>query len=363
MRRIVLVVTLLLAAAGALALYWYTRPLPVLTVTTWPGEYGRAQAAALMRPYAADRRVDVHLAEWEGDLADLSRAVTSRSYKGDVIDFELPKAVEACNQGLLEKFDAPSLPQGIDGTSAAKDFVKGAVGECWVASVAYSQAILFARSKFTGPQPATLADFFDTAKFPGRRALRQGAKFNLEMALLADGVAPADVYRTLENDAGVMRALNKLDSLKPNLVWWRAAGEPARLVKDGDASFSTVLNSDIFAARADSPGVIWDRQLYEFDVFGVPAGDPRKAMAMDFIRYATGSAPLAHVADWVPLGPARHSSLPLVTQNPELHIAMTPFLPTAPGNFATAFAVDDGWWLKHGPALEARFQAWQAAPH
>jgi putative spermidine/putrescine transport system substrate-binding protein len=363
MRRIVLVITLLLAAAGALALYWYTRPLPVLTVTTWPGEYGRAQAAALMRPYAADRRVDVHLAEWEGDLTDLSRAVTSHSYKGDVIDFELPKAEEACRRGLLEKFDPATLPQGADGAPAAQDFVKGAVGECWVASVAYSQAILFAKNKFTGPQPVTLLDFFDTVKFPGRRALRQGAKFNLEMALLADGVAPGEIYRTLESDAGVARALNKLDSLKPSLVWWRAAGEPTKLIKDGEVSFSTALNSDIFDARADSPGVIWDRQLYEFDVFGVPEGDPKKAMAMDFIRYATGSAPLAHVANWVPLGPARRSALPLVGQNPELHIAMMPFLPTAPGNFATAFAVDDGWWLTHGPALEARFQTWQAAAH
>jgi putative spermidine/putrescine transport system substrate-binding protein len=289
--------------------------------------------------------------------------VTSHSYKGDVIDFELPKAVEACRLGLLEKFDAASLPQGANGTAASQDFVQGAVGDCWVASVAYSQAILFAKDKFAGTQPATLADFFDLSKFPGRRALRQGAKFNLEMALLADGVASGDVYKTLESDAGVARALNKLDTLRPGLMWWRGAGEAAKLIKDGEASFSTVLNSDIFDARADSPGVIWDRQLYEFDVFGVPMGDPKKAMAMDFIRYATGSAPLAHVANWVPLGPARRSSLPLVGNNPELHIAMQPFLPTAPGHFTTAFAVDDGWWLTHGPALEARFQAWQMTTH
>ena len=45
-------------------------------------------------PMPRANRVDVHLAEWEGDLSDL---------KGDVIDFELPKAVEACRRGLLEK--------------------------------------------------------------------------------------------------------------------------------------------------------------------------------------------------------------------------------------------------------------------
>jgi len=36
---------------------------------------------------------------------------------------------------------------------------------------------------------------------------------NLEWALLADGVAPADVYTTLSTDDGVARALAKLDTI------------------------------------------------------------------------------------------------------------------------------------------------------
>src|ERR1700744_1402749 len=110
-RKILLAVFLVLLA-GLAALYWYMRPLPILTVTSWAGAYGRAQAAAQMRPYAAGHRVDVHIAEWEGELSDL---------KGDVVDFELPKAVEACRRGLLEKLDTAALPDGADGTPAAKD--------------------------------------------------------------------------------------------------------------------------------------------------------------------------------------------------------------------------------------------------
>ncbi len=358
MRRIALAGFLFILVASGLAFYWFTRPLPVLTVTTWPGEYGRAQAAAQMRPYAAARRVDVHLAEYDGGLQGLRRAVASRNYQTDVIDFELPEAIEACDQGLLEKFATARLPAGADGTPAARDFVKGALGACWVGSVVYSQAVLYAKNKFSGHEPATLADFFDTAKFPGPRALKQGAKFNLEMALLADGVAPGDVYKTLETDAGIARAFRKLDTLKPGLIWWRGAHEPARLIATGQAVFSTVLNGDIFTDRATPFGVIWDRQLYEFDAFGVPRGDPRKDRAVDFIRYATRSLPLAHVAEWVPYGPARHSALSLVGDNPELKIAMRDYLPTQ--HFDTAFAVDDGWWRAHGPALAAQFQAWMA---
>jgi putative spermidine/putrescine transport system substrate-binding protein len=355
MRRI-LIAILILAAAGAVGFYWVTRPLPVLRIVTWAGAYGRAQRVAMIEPYRDVAKVDTQPGEWDGDLAEVAHAVATHTYNGDVIDFELPKAVEACRQGLLEKFDASSLPKGDDGTAAANDFVPGAVGDCWVGSVAYSQMIFFAKNTFRGADPATLDDVFDVARYPGARALKPGAKFNLEMALLADGVAPKDIYKTLATDDGVARAFKKLDTIKPVLIWWHNAGEPAQLIQSGKAVFATALNGDVFDARAALPGIIWDRQLYEFDVFGVPKGDPNKDMAFAFIRWATGSKPLAGVADWVALGPARRSAWPQVAKNPELGIAMAPFLPTS--HFTNAFAVDDGWWLAHLPALEARFQAW-----
>ena len=93
----------------------------------------------MIEPYREVAKVDTQPGEWDGDLAEVARAVATYTYNGDVIDFELPKAVEACRQGLLEKFDAATLPKGDDGAAAANDFVPGAVGDCWVASVAYSQ--------------------------------------------------------------------------------------------------------------------------------------------------------------------------------------------------------------------------------
>src|SRR5580698_5976914 len=134
-RKILLVALIFLLAAFA-ALYWYMRPLPILTVTSWAGDYGHAQAVAQMHPFDAADRIDVHIAEWEGELSDL---------KGDVVDFELPKAVEACHRGLLEKIDPSTLPPGANGTAADKDFVPGAIGPCWVGNSVYSQVIVSAK--------------------------------------------------------------------------------------------------------------------------------------------------------------------------------------------------------------------------
>ena len=352
---------IILLLAGAL--YWLTRPLPVLTVATWAGPYSRAQQNALFRPFGEDRRIDVRLALYDGGLTELRQIVGNGRYDWDVMDFELPDAISACRIGLLENIDAKSLPAGADGTPAARDFVPNALGPCWVGSVVYSQVVAYSLRRFGEARPQTIADFFDLARFPGPRALhRSSAKYNLEMALLADGVKPQDVYSVLSTPDGVQRALAKLNTIRGSLVWWNSSADAVAMLNDGRAAFATAFNGDIYdAAQHDhSVGVIWDRQLYELDVFGVPRGDPRKERALDFVRFATSSKSLAGVADWVPYGPARRSSLALVGKNPELGIAMAPYLPTAKAHFATAFAIDDEWWQLHGQDIEPLWQGWLA---
>lgn len=351
-RRVLFSLAFLLIALIA-ALWWFSRPLPILTVTTWAGPYGRAQASAQMRPYAAEKSVDVRIAQWDGDLAEVERAVEKKQFKGDVIDFELPKAVDACKRGLLEKIDPTILPDGADGKPARTDFVPGAIGPCWVASVVYSQVMIYAPSLKRTPQ--TLADFFDTKRFPGRRALsRATPKFNLEMALLADGVTPTDIYKTLDTPEGLDRAFAKLKTLRP--IWAHDSTDAIRWVANGQAVMATALNGDVHdSAQKDfAAGIIWDHQLYEMDVFGIPKGDPNKERALDFIAYATGSSPLAKVAGWVPYGPARRSAVPLIGNNPELNTPMAPWATTA--HFQNAFAVDDTWWLSHEAQLASRWQ-------
>jgi len=113
------------------------------------------------------------------------------------------------------------------------------------------------------------------------------------------------------------------------------------------------------ALKPGAPGMIWDRQLYELDVFAIPKGNGKRVQGIDFIRYVTGSSPLAAVAGSVPYGPARRSSLAQVGKNPELGISMRRFLPTDPANFRNAFAVDDGWWLDNAARIAPLWKAWR----
>ena len=78
------------------------------------------------------------------------------------------------------------LPAAPDGTPATEDFIEGALQDCAVANIVWSTVMAYNTENVDGT-PTSIADFFDTSKFPGKRGLRKSPKANLEMALAADG--------------------------------------------------------------------------------------------------------------------------------------------------------------------------------
>ena len=66
---------------------------------------------------------------------------------------------------------------------------------------------------------------------------------------MADGVAVPDVYKTLASKEGQDRAFQKLDQLKPYIVWWQTGQEAAHILADETG----MLKSDTrLASRASS---------------------------------------------------------------------------------------------------------------
>jgi hypothetical protein len=94
----------------------------------------------------------------------------------------------ACDEGLLEEIDWDTL--GRDG------LLPEAVQECAVGNVVIGNG--FAYNAAAVPEaPNDWADFFDLEKFPGKRGMTNNPTMNLEYALMADGVPPAEVYAVL----------------------------------------------------------------------------------------------------------------------------------------------------------------------
>ena len=99
------------------------------------------------------------------------------------------------------------------------------------------------------PRTPGWADFWDVAKYPGKRGLHRGVRGNLEFALIADGVSPGDVYKVLATSEGVDRAFRKLDQLKPYIVWWQDDAEAARILASGDVLMTSASAPAIAAVE------------------------------------------------------------------------------------------------------------------
>lgn len=334
-----------------------------VTVMSWGGAYTVSQVEAYHKPYTAATGKAVVSVDSENPAPAIKAMVEAGNVTVDVGDVEYADAIRLCDEGLLEPIDAASLPAGADGVAAADDFLPGALTECAVSTIVFSTVFAYDTTKF--PEgPTTIADFFDLEKFPGKRAMRKGAKANLEMALMADGVPAADVYALLETPEGQDRAFATLDKIKADTIWWEAGAQPPQLLADGEVAMTTAYNGRIFSAAVAEGkpfATVWDGQVYEYDLFVIPKGAPNKDEALEFIKFATSTQALADQAKWISYGPARLSSGPLVGMFNDGKTEMAPFMPTSAANLTNALASSYEFWVDRDAELNERFNAWLAA--
>jgi putative spermidine/putrescine transport system substrate-binding protein len=328
-----------------------------LNIATWGGAYGQSQKLAFFRPFADRHGYRIETAIYDGSYEELMQQGDKPLWS--LVDLNGEAMIRACDEGRLERLDFTILEASPDGAPLSEDFLPGAIHPCGIASVAWSAVIVY--DKELGTPPAALEDFFNTGKIPGKRLLPKQPRYSLELALMADGVPPDQVYAILKTQEGQDRAFRKLSSIKDDILWWETPSEVFGLLAKGKAIMGLAFNGRAFMAMfgARQPiEILWDRQIYSFDYWSMPRGAPFPQAAKDFIRFATSSGPLSDQARWIPYGPARRSALKLVGKHVELGVYMKQFLPTYGPNFASALAFDGAFWAMHDDSLRQRFADW-----
>lgn len=169
-----------------------------LTVVSWGGNYQDAQRKIYFEPFAKQSGKPVLDESWDGGYGVLQAKVKAGIPNWDAVQVEAEELALGCADGIYEKVDWDKL----GGKSA---FLPAAVSDCGVGAIVWSTGISYDGDKLQ-QAPASWADFWDTTKIPGKRGLRKGAKYALEFALMADGVAADEVYSVLATPEGVDRA-------------------------------------------------------------------------------------------------------------------------------------------------------------
>lgn len=343
-------------AAGAV-LFWQAsaQAQDQLIVASFGGAYTASQSKAFFEPYTANTGRKILTADYNGGLAELRAQVQSGNGAWDIIDLELQDAVRACDENLIEKIDATKLKPAEDATPPVKDFLPGTLMDCGVGTIMWSNIIAYDKAKFTDKKPSTITDFFDLKTFPGKRGLSNKPNTNLEWALIADGVPIDQVYKMLATKEGLDRAFRKLDTIKPQAIFWGAHAQAPQLLADGEVVMTAAANGRIHDAitKEKKPfEIIWNGQIWNLDVWAISKASRNKSAALDFVQFSTASDRLADQTKWISYGPVRKSSQALVAE------AVRVNLPTYGPNFQTALANDFEFWADHQDEINQRWTTW-----
>ena len=324
-----------------------------LTVVSFGGAYGAAQKEHMLDPYMAKTGKTLLFEDYSGGIAEMKAQVEAGNIQWDVVDIEVIDLERACSEGLLEVIPPSVIAPGDDGTPAVEDFFPEAIAsECGVGNIFWTIIYAFNEETIGDVKPTSIADFFDTAKIPGKRAMRKRPQVNMEWALMADGVSKDDVYEVLATDEGQARAFAKLDTIKDDIVWFDSWSQAPQLLNDGGAVMAQSANGRIFDAikKDERPfEMVWDSHVFDLDVWAVMKGTSNKETAFDFIRFATGTVPLSGMQD-VAYGPTRKSSTALIDASVKND------LPTA--HLDKGVKADGVFWADFGESLGEKFNEW-----
>jgi putative spermidine/putrescine transport system substrate-binding protein len=317
-----------------------------LTVALQSG-IGLGSAAALRAVYLDPFKANfpqLAVTSWAGGL-DALRAGASG---WDVVETDAGTLRAGCADGLLEKlpWGEPPLAAGL-----RDKMLPQGVTECGLGVLMHATVLAWDRGKVQGSP--SWADFWDVVKVPGKRALQAGARGNLEFALLADGVLPADVYRTLNTPAGVERALRKLLQLRPYLVWWRTPEEALHILQSGEALMASMPAPLVVSANLQGGQLAMQPSggLVEIQYFAIAKDSPNKAEALKLLAFAADPARQAMLPEqgaWGGLAKGANDKLPAD------QLARSPSSAAA---LAAEVVLDAGFWRDNDEKLTARLDA------
>ncbi|MET3288756.1 UNVERIFIED_CONTAM: putative spermidine/putrescine transport system substrate-binding protein [Brevibacillus sp. OAP136] len=313
-----------------------------LVVVDWGGAITEARKKPFFEPFEKKYNVKIQV-ESPSDYGKFKAMVDSSNVTWDVVNVDTFFVYQAAKQNLLEPLDYSVIKKD--------DITPELVHEYGIGAELFTTTMAYNPTKYpNGTHPQTWADFWDTTKFPGPRGLYKSSLDTLEMALMADGVAPDKLY-----PLDVDRAFKKLNELKPQIkVWWDAGAQPPQLLANGDVALSNAWHGRITAAKKQ--GVPVDQEFNQgilaSESWVVPKGSKNKDLAMKFIAFVSEAEPQAEFAKISDYTPVNKKAIELLPQDVKERLGQTPEMAKK------QILVDNAWWAENYEAVNQRFMEW-----
>lgn len=311
-----------------------------ITIVNPGGPYLEATLEAWGKTFTEKTGIEVR-GDSPQSLPKIQQMVEAGNVTWDVV--EVPPVFTLRHCGTLFEELTPNL---VDPDRV----IAGFGNACGVPDAGYANLMLYSTQTYPDGGPQNWADFFDVEKFPGKRGLWQGAEgVNLELALLADGVAPEDLY-PLDLD----RAFAKLSELKPHIVFWATGAQSTQMMETGEVDMIMAWSSRAYPALKNGAPFepVWNQHIIYNNVLAVPKGAPNKDASEAYIRHALEDAQQARLTELYPVTPA------LIGASPNLDEAGQKVFAGLPERANSAIRLDLQWVADNSEEIQRRWVEW-----
>lgn len=271
-----------------------------LTYVGYGGDGQAAQIEAWQKPYTEAHPNVTFINTSPPDVAQVKAQVESGAIQWDVMAIAPYAAQQNCDT-LFEPLEFDDLDE--------TDLVEGAVGECYIGNWINTTPFAYRTDAFPeGEGPETIEDFFDVDNFPGQRGIVTNLQNGiLEYPLLADGVAPDDLY-----PLDVDRSLEKLDEIRDVTMFAPNVGALQQAVSSNQVDMFLLPDSRIVPLLKDGTDitVVWDVSVASINAFAVPKGSTKLEAAEDFMASVTAPDQVAKISELLGVAPINLAAKP-----------------------------------------------------
>lgn len=311
-----------------------------VTITSTGGSFLDILTKTVFNPFTDEAGIKVNTVP-APDLAKIQAMQTTGNVEWDIYQNAGTNVASGSKRGFWDKLD-PAMFDLEDLTVPPRSDS--------VTFETYPSGITWDPKKYgPGKHPANFAEFFDVKGIPGRRCFRKLPDGTLEAALLADGVAPKNIY-PLDLD----RAFKVLDRLKSSSVWAATTPQTVSLVQTGEVDFSFTYSGRVKATTEPGGGVplafsLEQNQIFT-DALAVLKGAPNKENALKLIAYILRPEVQARLENEFGLMPVSKKAFPMLSAD------VRKWLPDM--NNSENLIINDAYWADNYETVSRRFQEW-----
>jgi len=266
-----------------------------VSYASYGGAYQEGVRKAILDHLPQDHGMTVVDYVLAGGIRDIRTKVRANAVDIDVAELYGGLCDLAGKEELLVPLDYSKIPN-------AAGIPEHLRSKYWVGFTAYTSVLAYNKNVYGDKGPQNWADFFDTEKFPGSRAISGNSPAtNMEIALMADGVAKDKIY-----PIDMERAMAKWSTLKPNIsVQWATGAQATQLATSEEVDMLSIWAARIDAAIKEGAPYTYklDDAVMDVECLVIPKNSPNPEGAMRLVNHLLDSKYQANLPNYIAYGP------------------------------------------------------------